>query len=150
MLFYHLCVSLLSHLILTVRTAGKATNIMPNVKSHTPSYLLYSRYTSHQHSGANTNRSSNLSHKKGKGKPATTDTYTSPAQLTGQHSPGDLEDRLVMTLINFPRKQIGKVMSGCLVVGVLPGGEGVGVRRSGRGRFMCGRLCVLRLRRGEW
>jgi hypothetical protein len=29
-----------------------------------------------------------------------------------------------MTLINFPRKQIGKMMSDCLVVGVLPSGDG--------------------------
>jgi hypothetical protein len=48
-------------------------------------------------------------------------TYTSSAQLTGQHSPAGLENRLVMTLINFPRKQIGKMMSDCRVVGVLPG-----------------------------
>jgi tRNA-binding protein len=44
--------------------------------------------------------------------------YTSSAQLLSNHSVEDLTSSLMLCVINFPRKQIGKVMSDCLVTGV--------------------------------
>ncbi|THB81791.1 MAG: tRNA-binding protein [Desulfobacteraceae bacterium] len=39
------------------------------------------------------------------------------AQITAHYSPEDLEGRLVVAVVNFPEKQIGPVMSQCLVTG---------------------------------
>ncbi|MGH8110410.1 MAG: tRNA-binding protein [Rhodanobacteraceae bacterium] len=41
----------------------------------------------------------------------------SSAQLTGLYQPQDLVGRLVVGVVNFPRKQIGPLMSECLVTG---------------------------------
>lgn len=41
----------------------------------------------------------------------------SSAQLTGLYQPEDLVGRLVVGVVNFPRKQIGPLMSECLVAG---------------------------------
>ena len=43
--------------------------------------------------------------------------YTSSAQLRANHSVEDLNGALVMSVYNFARKQIGKLMSDCLVTG---------------------------------
>lgn len=45
------------------------------------------------------------------------------AQLTTNYSPKDLIGRQVLAVVNFPRKQIGNVMSEVLVLG-LPDSEG--------------------------
>ncbi|WP_413207335.1 tRNA-binding protein [Rhodospirillum sp. A1_3_36] len=47
----------------------------------------------------------------------------SSAQLTRHYTPETLVGRQVIAVTNFPPKQIGKVMSECLVVG-MPDGEG--------------------------
>ncbi|MGH8116762.1 MAG: tRNA-binding protein [Rhodanobacteraceae bacterium] len=41
----------------------------------------------------------------------------SSAQLTGLYRPEDLVGKLVVGVVNFPRKQIGPLMSECLVTG---------------------------------
>ena len=41
----------------------------------------------------------------------------SSAQLTVHYRPEDLVGRLVVAVVNFPRKQIGPLMSECLVTG---------------------------------
>lgn len=44
-------------------------------------------------------------------------TRKSSAQLTGLYTPDDLVGRLVVAVVNFPKKQIGPLMSECLVTG---------------------------------
>jgi tRNA-binding protein len=41
----------------------------------------------------------------------------SSAQLTALYSPGELVGKLVVAVVNFPKKQIGPLMSECLVTG---------------------------------
>lgn len=41
----------------------------------------------------------------------------SSAQLTAHYRPADLVGRQVVAVVNFPKKQIGPVMSECLVTG---------------------------------
>lgn len=41
----------------------------------------------------------------------------SSAQITVHYRPGDLVGRLVVAVVNFPNKQIGPLMSECLVTG---------------------------------
>lgn len=42
---------------------------------------------------------------------------TSSAQLTALYTPEDLVGRLVVGVVNFPKKQSGPLMSECLVTG---------------------------------
>ncbi len=42
---------------------------------------------------------------------------TSSAQITALYSTEDLPGKLVVAVVNFPRKQIGPMMSECLVTG---------------------------------
>ncbi|GJL60879.1 MAG: tRNA-binding protein [Nitrospirales bacterium] len=41
----------------------------------------------------------------------------SSAQITGLYKPEELVGKLVVTVVNFPNKQIGPIMSECLVTG---------------------------------
>ena len=41
----------------------------------------------------------------------------SSAQITDLYDPADVVGRLVVAVVNFPKKQIGSVMSECLVTG---------------------------------
>lgn len=41
----------------------------------------------------------------------------SSAQVTGLYDPEDLVGRLIVAVVNFPKKQIGPIMSECLVTG---------------------------------
>ena len=41
----------------------------------------------------------------------------SSARITGHYRPEDLIGRLVVGVVNFPRKQIGPLMSECLITG---------------------------------
>lgn len=43
----------------------------------------------------------------------------SSAQITQRYTKEDLVDRQIMAVVNFPKKQIGKFMSECLVMGAL-------------------------------
>jgi tRNA-binding protein len=43
----------------------------------------------------------------------------SSAQITGLYQPQELIGRLVVGVVNFPKKQIGPLMSECLVTGFL-------------------------------
>jgi tRNA-binding protein len=45
------------------------------------------------------------------------------AQITKRYSKDDLLDRQIVAVVNFPKKQIGKFMSECLVLGAV-GEEG--------------------------
>jgi tRNA-binding protein len=44
-------------------------------------------------------------------------TKKSSAQITSLYQPADLVGRLVVAVVNFPKKQIGPLMSECLVTG---------------------------------
>ncbi len=41
----------------------------------------------------------------------------SSAQITAHYTPGELVGKLVVAVVNFPARQIGPVMSECLVTG---------------------------------
>lgn len=41
----------------------------------------------------------------------------SSAQITTHYTPDELVGRLIMAVVNFPKKQIGPIMSECLVTG---------------------------------
>lgn len=49
----------------------------------------------------------------------------SSAQVTAHYQPEDLVGRLVVAVVNFPRKQIGPLMSECLVTGFHDANGGV-------------------------
>lgn len=44
-------------------------------------------------------------------------TRKSSAQITGHYQPAELVGRLVVAVVNFPKKQIGPIQSECLVTG---------------------------------
>ncbi|MFW6012027.1 MAG: tRNA-binding protein [Desulfosalsimonas sp.] len=44
-------------------------------------------------------------------------TRKSSAQVTDLYSPGELIGKLVVGVVNFPKKQIGSIMSECLITG---------------------------------
>lgn len=44
-------------------------------------------------------------------------TRKSSAQITDLYSSGDLVGKLVVGVVNFPKKQIGAIMSECLITG---------------------------------
>ena len=43
----------------------------------------------------------------------------SSAQITQRYTKEDLVDRQIMAVVNFPKKQIGRFMSECLVMGAV-------------------------------
>jgi len=49
--------------------------------------------------------------------------YKSSAQITKNYKTQDLIDTQVTAIINFPKKQIGKTMSSCLVLGAVQSGD---------------------------
>lgn len=53
-------------------------------------------------------------HQRLQGKPL----YASSAQLTVQHTKEEVNGKTLLTVANFPRKQIGPRMSDCLITGV--------------------------------
>lgn len=47
----------------------------------------------------------------------------SSAQITKRYSKNDLLNKQIVAVVNFPKKQIGKFMSECLVLGSVNGDE---------------------------
>ena len=85
-------------------TVGRAVEVKPNPSALIPAYLIrlnLGQCLSGEHKAL---------YKK--------DVYTSSAQLCTNHRVEDIRDQLLLTVINFPRKQVGKNMSDCLVTGV--------------------------------
>ncbi len=85
-------------------TIGRAVKVVPNPSAKVPAYLLQLDMGS-----ALTEEHFRISNKA---------YYTSSAQLCSNHAPEDIIDHYILSVINFPRKQIGKMMSDCLVTGV--------------------------------
>lgn len=83
---------------------GRAVDVRLNEKAKVPAYLI----------DLTLGEALDRQHFQETGKEA----YKSSAQLCARHSPQDIKGQLVMTVINFPRKQIGSLMSDCLVTGV--------------------------------
>ena len=93
-------------------TVGKAVSVAENSQARIPAYLIQLDF------GPSLSDEHKTVSKK--------TTYTSSAQLCSQHRVEDILNRLMMCVYNFPRKQIGKMMSDCLVTGVqkvLPSAE---------------------------
>jgi len=49
--------------------------------------------------------------------------YKSSAQITKNYKTQDLVDTQVTAVVNFPKKQIGKIMSSCLVLAAVKSGD---------------------------
>ncbi|MEO0059658.1 MAG: hypothetical protein RLZZ312_1305 [Bacteroidota bacterium] len=49
----------------------------------------------------------------------------SSAQITTRYSKENLVDRQIVAVVNFPKKQIGKFMSECLVLGAMASGTDI-------------------------
>lgn len=96
----HVSISAFSKVMLVV---GKATHVAPNPSAKVPAYLLKLDF------GQALNDEHTALHRK--------PCYTSSAQLCTNHTVQDLTDQPLMCVANFPRKQIGKFMSDCLVTG---------------------------------
>ncbi len=72
---------------------GKVIRVEPFKKAHTPAYILHVDFG--EEIGI----------------------LKSSAQITARYLPEDLADRLVVGVVNFPPKQIGPLMSQCLITG---------------------------------
>lgn len=86
-------------------TIAHAITVIPNKTATVPAYVL------------NLNMGEPLNKEQAaiaKGKAY----YISSAQLCTNHEAKDLVDQCMLSVINFPRKQIGKMMSDCLTTGV--------------------------------
>lgn len=84
-------------------TIGRATLVKQNESAKIPSYLInldFGNALNEEHAKL-TKRA----------------TYLSSAQLCANHNPEDIEGYQLMCVVNFPRKQIGKIMSDCLTTG---------------------------------
>ncbi|KAL1918967.1 uncharacterized protein VTP21DRAFT_2348 [Calcarisporiella thermophila] len=85
---------------------AKVISVCPNQKARVPSYLLHLLLSPAFHAeSAATNP---------KSKPH----LVSSAQLCTNHTIDDLLGHHILSVINFPRKQIGRIMSDCLTTGV--------------------------------
>lgn len=98
-------------------TIGKAVSVAPNASAAIPAYKI----NLDMGIGLATEHKA-INHDK--------PYYTSSAQLCANHTEEDLIGRLILTVINFPRKQIGKMMSDCLVTGVQKEGLGPDEKRT--------------------
>ncbi len=85
-------------------TIGQAVSVIHNPKARIPAYQLELNF------GEDLSRE----HKALCGK----DRYISSAQLCSNHKIDEISQQLLLCVYNFPRKQIGKMMSDCLVTGV--------------------------------
>lgn len=83
---------------------GRAASVAPNSKARIPAYQLELDF------GAALSSEHHSLHGK--------ERYTSSAQLCSNHSVEEITGQLLLCVFNFPRKQIGKMMSDCLVTGV--------------------------------
>lgn len=82
---------------------GQARTVTVNKKAKIPAYILelsFGHHLNEQHFSL---------HKK--------NYFKSSAQLCTNHTVIDLQDKLMMCIVNFQRKQIGPIMSDCLVTG---------------------------------
>ena len=83
--------------------AGRVCTAMQNKKARVPAILLTLSFGTSLDAQHNTNYRKKV--------------FTSSAQLCSNHEPQDLTEKLVMSVVNFPRKPIGPNMSDCLVNG---------------------------------
>lgn len=83
---------------------GRAMQVQPNKSAKIPAYLLNLDFGPEL-----TSENAKISKK---------NFFVSSAQLCTNHNVEDLVNQLMLSVISFPRKQIGKVMSDCLVTGV--------------------------------
>lgn len=83
---------------------GRVITVKQNEKAKIPAYLFELSF------GPKLRQEHLLKHKK--------EWYVSSAQLCANHQVDELADRQVLSIYNFPRKQIGNLMSDCLVTGV--------------------------------
>lgn len=84
-------------------TIGEAANVILN-DTHVPAYKIQLDF------GLNLSGEHKTLYKK--------TVYTSSAQLCSNHTIDEIFKKQLLCVINFPRRQIGKMMSDCLVTGV--------------------------------
>ncbi len=85
----------------------RPVEVSPNVKSNSPGSYIIEHDPGHTLSTAHKE-----THKK-------KETYSSSSQLVYNHTAAELMEYSLLTVINFPRKQMGRFMSDCLTTGVL-------------------------------
>jgi tRNA-binding protein len=83
---------------------GRAIEVKVNPKASIPAYLIKLNF------GAALDGEHNKLYKKSN--------YGSSAQLCSKHKADEITNQLMLAVLNFPRKQIGTMMSDCLVTGV--------------------------------
>lgn len=82
---------------------GRAVSVEPNPKAKIPAFLLELTF------GEELEKVHRQEFKK--------ERFKSSAQLCARHKKDEIEGNLLMSIVNFPRKQIGNLMSDCLVTG---------------------------------
>ena len=85
-------------------TIGQAIAVQNNPSAKIPAYLIHLLFNQ------DLNSMQKIMTKK--------DYFVSSAQLQSNHTVEEILQKQLLTVINFPRKQIGKVQSDCLVTGV--------------------------------
>ncbi len=82
---------------------GKVSKVEVNKNAKIPAYLIDITF------GEKLDNAHNVAFKK--------TSFKSSAQLCSNHTTQDIQGSLIMSIVNFPRKQIGPIKSDCLVTG---------------------------------